>query len=167
MAWKLLVVVGVCALSALGCGQAEAEASTRARGPSVPQPSAEPKPELPAAPVPAVFTKMSYAEAKRTASGSGRFLVVAGVDPWGSGGRMMDETTWSDPRVVAWIRRRAIAVRVDVMRDRERARELGIRVGPTIIVFSGNREIDRAVGYETPDRFLSWLEAARQRAGSR
>jgi thiol:disulfide interchange protein len=110
---------------------------------------------------------MSFMEAKGAAGGSGRFLVVAGVNPWSSTCTMMDETTWSDPRVAAWIRSRALAVRVDIVGDRQRARELGIRIAPTIIVYSGNREIDRAVGYETPERFLAWLEAVRQRAASR
>jgi hypothetical protein len=158
MAWRLLVVSVLCALSALGCGRAEAEASPRTTGASLPPP------EVPTRPVPAVFTGRSYVEAKGAAAGSGRFLIVVGVNPFSSTCTMMDETTWSDPSVAGWIRRRALAVRVDVVRDRKRAQALGIRITPTIIVYSGGREIDRTVGYETPERLLRWLEAARKRA---
>jgi thioredoxin-like negative regulator of GroEL len=54
-----------------------------------------------------------------------------------------------------------------MVRQRARARDLGIKVAPTIIVYSGGREIDRTSGYHSPEQLLRWLEATRQRARSR
>ncbi|MHC4130190.1 MAG: thioredoxin fold domain-containing protein [Planctomycetota bacterium] len=162
----LAMVAGLCALGALGSRFVELDASIGA-GDSSPLETLPPVTLPPPPPAPAVFTRMSYLEARGAARGSGRFLLVQAVSPFSATCTLMDQTTWLDPEVGAWIRQRALAVRVDMVRERARARDLSIKIAPTIIVYSGGREIDRTSGYQSPQQLLRWLEATRERARSR
>ena len=102
------LVVGLCALGSRGSRNVEADALSGAAD-SLPSEVLPPP-----APAPALFSRMSYAQARGAARGSGRFLIVEGVVTWSGSCKIMDETTWSDPRVVGWIRQRAVAVEHEV-----------------------------------------------------
>ncbi|MCC5787814.1 MAG: thioredoxin family protein [Phycisphaerales bacterium] len=109
-----------------------------------------------------VFTDKPFAEAKAQAADENRLLVVKGTAVWCGPCRMMDRETWPNPELAAFIREHAVAVAVDVDRERELARELGIRAMPTIIVFREGEDFARVVGHQSPGQMLAFLEAAKR-----
>ena len=111
-----------------------------------------------AAEPPPVFTGRGYDEAKNDAETAGKLFLVSATASWCAPCKQMDRTTWIDPRVVEWIGERAVAVQVDVDRDRPHAAPLNIRAMPTMIVFREGREFDRVIGYRSADELLSWLD---------
>ncbi len=76
----------------------------------------------------------------------------------------MDATTWVDAKVKSWIAENAIAIQLDVDKDKESATSLKIQAMPTIVVFSADvqsKEFDRQVGYKSADEMLTWLNAVK------
>lgn len=108
--------------------------------------------------LPRVFETEGYAHARTRAVESGRLLLVDATALWCRPCRQMDRTTWVDDRVVNWIDEHAVAVQMDVDREKDRARKLRIEAMPTMIVFRGDQELDRVVGYRSADELLAWLD---------
>ena len=108
--------------------------------------------------LPRVFETEGYAHARTRAVESGRLLLVDATAVWCRPCRQMDRTTWVDDRVVSWILEHAVAVQMDVDREKDRARQLRIEAMPTMIVFRGDQELDRVVGYRSADELLAWLD---------
>lgn len=112
-----------------------------------------------AASEPPVFTTKSFEEAKSQSIKEHKLLVADATAVWCGPCKQMDKTTWVDDKVVAWITKNAIAVQVDVDKDKELAKGLGIRAMPTLIVFKEGAEVDRDEGYKSPEDLIPWLES--------
>lgn len=109
-----------------------------------------------------VFTNKPFAFARAQAVEEDRLLVVKGTAVWCGPCRRMDRETWPNPELAAFIREHAVAVAVDVDRERDLAIELGISAMPTIIVFREGEEFERVLGYQSPTQMLAFLEAAKR-----
>jgi len=107
---------------------------------------------------PAVFSALPYEQAAAQAQSIRRLLLVDATASWCGPCQKMEQTTWRDPQVVTWLADHVVAVQVDVDRDAARARELGIEVMPTLIVFRDGKEVARRRGYAAPGELLAWLE---------
>ena len=105
-----------------------------------------------------VFSKLSYDEAVARAEKEGKLLFVDATASWCPPCQQMESTTWVAPEVEAWMSAHAIAVQVDVDRDGEVARRLGITAMPTLILFRNGQEVARRRGYAAPGELLAWLE---------
>ncbi len=72
----------------------------------------------------------------------------------------LDEKTWPDPQVKAWIQANAIAVRIDTDAVRkDLATQLKIGSYPTVIVLDADgRERKRILGFQPPTDMLAWLK---------
>jgi thioredoxin 1 len=124
-----------------------------------------------------VFSGLDFEAARAEAQASGRIFLVDATATWCVPCGRMDETTWRDDDVRAWIDEHAVALQIDVDRQPERAKALHIEGMPTLIVFKGDDEFDRVVGYQDADQLLGWLDgvlegrraidALRQAAGDR
>jgi thiol-disulfide isomerase/thioredoxin len=155
MASRTVLYAGACACAILGCGVAETGSGGRSTA----------------------FTEQSYEDAEAEARAAGKLFLVDATAVWCAPCRQMDKTTWTDPRVVAWMDEHVVAVKLDVDEDPKRATALRIGGMPTLIVFKEDREFDRVVGYRGPDELLDWLvgvragkraiDALREAAGSR
>ncbi len=99
----------------------------------------------------------SLSEAQTQAEMDDRLLIVVGTADWCGPCRQMKADTWADRRVHNWTNRRALVYYLDIDEHRDIARSLEISSIPQIVVFRGDREIDRVVGYRAPDPFLEWL----------
>lgn len=108
------------------------------------------------------FTAQNYDKAQAAARASGRLFLVDATATWCAPCRMMDRDTWTDERVVSWIGRHAVAVKLDVDQDPERAKALQIEAMPTIVIFRDGAEFDRVEGYLSADELVDWLEGVLQ-----
>ena len=72
----------------------------------------------------------------------------------------LDEKTWPDPQVQAWIAANAIAVRIDTDAERkDLAAKLKIGSYPTVLVLDADgAEKKRSLGFQPPADMLAWLK---------
>jgi len=94
------------------------------------------------------------------AKASGRPVLVDTYADWCAQCKELDEKTWPDPEVSAWIRDNAVAVRIDTDKTRkDLERKLGILSYPTVILLDGDgRERRRLLGFQTPAEMLKFLK---------
>ena len=80
---------------------------------------------------------------------------------WCAQCKELDEKTWPDPAVKAWISANAVAIRIDTdAKRKDLAIKLQIRSYPTVLVLDAEgREQKRLLGYQKPQNMLAWLEA--------
>lgn len=107
---------------------------------------------------PAVFEDVSMPEALARSEREGNWLVVKLTASWCPPCKTMDKTTFSDGRVVDWIKSHGSAIVVDVDKHRDTAAELGVRGVPTTVLYKGGKEVARVSGAVPPEMFVMWLE---------
>ena len=81
---------------------------------------------------------------------------------WCAQCKELDDSTWSDPQVAAWIQANAVPVRIDTDKVRkDLAPKLGILSYPTVILLDGDgRELRRLLGFEKPEAMLKFLKGS-------
>lgn len=109
---------------------------------------------------PSFFTDKPYAEAKTHAAQNDKLLLVKATAVWCGPCKQMDRTTFKDKKLIEWLEANAVSVSVDVDDEPATSRELRIRAMPTMVLFRGDEELARVVGYRSADQLLSWLQAA-------
>lgn len=109
---------------------------------------------------PEVFSTAGYEADRAAATSGGKLHLVYATASWCGPCQRMKKTTWVDPGVTSWLREHAVVTAVDVDDQSERARELRIRAMPTMVMFRGDAEIARTVGYQSPEGLTSWLSEA-------
>ncbi len=89
-----------------------------------------------------------------------RLVLVDTYAEWCAQCKELDETTWPDPAVRAWIRDHAVAVRIDTDKVRpDLAAKLKIQSYPTVLLLDADgREVRRSLGFQKPETMLAWLE---------
>jgi len=80
---------------------------------------------------------------------------------WCAQCKELDEKTWPDAGVQAWIKANAVAIRIDTdAKRKDLATKLQIRSYPTVLLLDAEgRELKRILGYQKPQSMLTWLEA--------
>ena len=98
----------------------------------------------------------ALAQAKAT----GKPVLVDTYADWCAQCKELDDKTWPDPQVSAWLKANAVAVRIDTDRTRkELAGRLGILSYPTVILLDGDgRELRRILGFQEPGEMLKFLK---------
>ena len=93
------------------------------------------------------------------AKADGKLILVDTYAEWCAECKELDEVTWPDPEIAAWIKNNAVPVRIDTYKVRK---DLGQRFGilgyPTVLLLDGHgKEIRRSVGFLKPKEMLSFL----------
>ena len=109
---------------------------------------------------PAIFARMTFDEATTQANAMGKLVLVDTTACWCVPCKKMDQTTWADERVTAWIDEHAIAIQLDADGDKDQCAKLGIAncATPSLMVYKDGVEFDRVAGYQSPEDLLTWLE---------
>lgn len=100
------------------------------------------------------FVELTYEQALERACAEGRVLMLdfARSDPRAKAHRQ--RAIWSDPRVVEWIAREAVALELDLQRDVERAARLAVRWPTTVFLDGEGRELGRSAAFADAAGFL-------------
>jgi thiol:disulfide interchange protein DsbD len=93
------------------------------------------------------------------AQAENKLVLVDIYAEWCAQCKELDEKTWPDPAVRAWIAKHAVAVRIDTDKQRpDLAKRLEIRSYPTVILLEGDgREQRRSLGFTKPAGMLTFL----------
>lgn len=110
---------------------------------------------------PPVFVDLSFEDARARAAAEHRLLVLDAMTSWCGPCKVMDETTWRDAALVAWLRENAIPIQLDMDLHEALKSLLDIHAFPTIVVFDGDRE-DRVVGLRDAAFMAAWLDGFRR-----
>jgi len=95
----------------------------------------------------------SYDQAKRLADTTKRQILLDLYTDWCRWCRVMDESTFTDPGVIA-LQKRLVFVRIDAEADTAMARRYAVWGYPTVVLTNTEGlEVDRVVGYLPPPRF--------------
>ena len=98
----------------------------------------------------------SFARARREK----KIVLVDGAAEWCHWCHVMDETTYRDPRVGAWLAANAIAIKVDIDQRPDLANRYGDWGWPATILLTGDgAELGKFRGYLEPERLLGILRA--------
>lgn len=94
------------------------------------------------------------------AKAGNKVVLVDTYADWCAQCKELDEKTWPDPAVAAWIRDNAVAVRIDTDKVRkDLTGKLQIRSYPTVILLDAEgREVRRSMGFQKPGEMLRFLK---------
>ena len=106
------------------------------------------------APLTPIEWKTSLDEAVKAAPDTTWHLIVDFYTDWCKWCKIADESTFTDPRVMA-LTRKFVFARINAEVDTNTARRFGVNGYPTVILLKkGGAEVDRIVGYERPEEFV-------------
>jgi thioredoxin:protein disulfide reductase len=113
---------------------------------------------------PAIFSKLTVEQAKEKADKGNKLVLVDFTATWCEPCQEMDKKAWTDPAVIAWVKKNAIAVQVDFDAQKKTAMAMNVQVMPTVIVFKPKvkGEVTRRLGNQNSEELLQWLTAAKE-----
>ncbi len=108
-----------------------------------------------APPVEGPFQKLSLSAALAKAGEAKKVVMVDFFTTWCGPCKKLDQETWPDARVSAWLGEHAVAIKLDAEREREAAKQHRIGAYPTLLFLkSDGTELGRLVGFRPPETFL-------------
>ncbi|HEX9081247.1 MAG TPA: cytochrome c biogenesis protein CcdA, partial [Holophagaceae bacterium] len=109
---------------------------------------------------PSLWLDNDYEGALAKAKAEKKLVLVDTYAQWCAQCKELDEKTWPDPAVQAWIRQHAVAVRLDTDKVRpDLATKLRIQSYPTVLLLDADgREVRRSLGFQKPPAMLAWLD---------
>jgi thiol:disulfide interchange protein DsbD len=109
--------------------------------------------------VPPGWLEQDLESALAQAKATGRPVLVDIYADWCAQCKELDEKTWPDPQVAAWIQDHAVAVRIDTyQKRRDLAPRLRILSYPTVLLLDGEgKEQRRILGFQDPAAMLRFL----------
>ena len=113
-----------------------------------------------AAPAPTPGAWLSQDLEGALAKADGKLVLLDTYAEWCAECKELDEVTWTDPQITAWIKANAVPVKVDTYKVRK---DLGQRYGilgyPTVLLLDGNgKEVRRSIGFLKPKDMLAFLK---------
>lgn len=111
---------------------------------------------------PPLFKPLSVQQALEAAKAEGKLLLLDFTADWCPPCKTMDKTTWVAEPVVAWVNEHAIAVQVDVDKQKDESKPFGVQAMPTMVLMRDGAELDRTTGGRNAAKLLEWLKNAKE-----
>ncbi len=110
---------------------------------------------------PALFRDLGFAEVQELAKKENKLMLLDAMTSWCGPCKVMDATTWVDPKVEMWVTKHSIAIQLDMDQHEDLKKSLAVTAFPTMILFNADgTEFDRIVGLRKPAGMLEWLGGA-------
>ncbi|MBX3381853.1 MAG: thioredoxin family protein, partial [Phycisphaeraceae bacterium] len=110
--------------------------------------------------LPPAFSDLTLDAAIKQVEGTDKLVLMKFTADWCMPCKAMDQTTWRDDKVVAWVKDHGVAIEVDVDKEPKVSERYQVAAMPTMVMIRGGNEIARKAGYMDTDRTLQWLEDA-------
>jgi thiol-disulfide isomerase/thioredoxin len=102
-----------------------------------------------------VFSSLNFDQALARAKKEKKVVFIDFYATWCGPCKMLDKTTWQDPKVIKWLEENTIPLKIDAEKEVELAKRYGVRAYPTMAFINPDGKIlDTIIGYHPPEKFL-------------
>lgn len=113
-----------------------------------------------------LFSDLSFEQATAQAREKEKLVFIDFYTTWCGPCKKLDATTFKDPRVIKWIKERAIAIKVDAEQQQALAKRYQVSAYPTMLFVNGDGvEAGRLLGYVNAELFMTRAAVAIQGDG--
>ena len=110
--------------------------------------------------LPPAFSDLTLEAAAKQVEGTDKLVLIKFTADWCMPCKAMDQTTWRDEKVVAWVKEHGVAIQVDVDKEPKVSQKYQVSAMPTMVMLRGGNEIARKTGYMDAARTMQWMEGA-------
>lgn len=107
---------------------------------------------------PDVFSDAGFDADEAVAQKNSKTHIIYVYTAWSEPNKFLDETTWSDPWLVAWLREHAVVSAFNSEKETDLARRFRIRAVPTVIVMIEGEEQGRTHRLLNAEQMHSWIQ---------
>jgi len=101
------------------------------------------------------FRSMTFDQAQTAAQREKKVILIDFFTTWCVPCKKLDETTWKDGGVLAWIDEHCVALKLDAEQNLELAERFHVEAYPTVVLLKADGSvIDNLVGYKDAKEFL-------------
>lgn len=105
------------------------------------------------------FQNIPFSAASTRAAAEKKLVFIDFYTTWCGPCKMLDQSTWKDPQVIAWMSEKTVALRLDAEKETELARRYAVRAYPTLLFLKPDgTEVDRLVGFRPAGPFLEAVQ---------
>lgn len=102
------------------------------------------------------FVSLDFEKALAEAKKKDKPVFIDFFTTWCGPCKMLDQTTWKNKKVIAWLSEKTIPLKLDAEKETELAEKYKITGYPTLLFLKADgTEMDRIMGYQTAEDFIS------------
>lgn len=110
--------------------------------------------------LPPAFSALTFEAACQQAAAGHKIVFIDFYTTWCAPCKMLDETTWQDAAVIALLREKSVALKIDAEKEKALTRRYQLNAYPTLLLLKPDgTELDRIVGYRESAKFIEEFSA--------
>src|SRR5262245_57678444 len=102
------------------------------------------------------FVDLDFDAATAKAKADGKLLLLDFTATWCLPCREMNQQTWPDATVRAWVAEHAVAIQVDIDEQSALAQRFAIHDIPTVVFLRDGQELDRRTDFSSAKDLIAW-----------